>query len=299
MDISNIDCYKFRLLPRYFYMIDKTKTPILISTPRAGSHWVGQFLRVTYQNMGVILPGSSENFNTDNLPDHITFEQVIHYFEQTRNVLDMDICTITHAPHLSEVIRIPSRPRYETLFDWFKEFYDGYQIVLLRRRNVWNQYISWLFHKSIVIAQHQAGNTFTKRDFELHPWHNIEGTQREEILKSTMELLKPKFVHREQMFQKFLSDLRYMEEEVRNYYVNGPYNNLNVRDWWLEDLSNEKLKEWFYPEDIRDDYVMNEKITPFKLMAETYFKKDDLAKVRDRFMKVYNDELKHYGYLVD
>ena len=34
-------------------MIDKTKTPILISTPRAGSHYVGQYIRETFKSRGI------------------------------------------------------------------------------------------------------------------------------------------------------------------------------------------------------------------------------------------------------
>ena len=90
-----------------------------------------------------------------------------------------------------------------------------------------------------------------------------------------------------------------MEEEIRNYYVNGSYNNSNIRDVWLEDLNDDILTEWFIPQGMRSDFVMNEKIIPFNIKYETYFKKPDLEVVKNKFMKVYNDELKHYGYVVD
>ena len=48
-------------------MIDKTKTPILISTPRAGSHYVGQYIRETFKNFGILTPRSSELFNEEEL----------------------------------------------------------------------------------------------------------------------------------------------------------------------------------------------------------------------------------------
>ena len=122
---------------------------------------------------------------------------------------------------------------------------------------------------------------------------------REGILKSTITQLNPKFVHRENVLQNFLFELRYMEEEIRNYYVNGSYNNSNIRDVWLEDLNDDILTEWFIPQGMRSDFVMNEKIIPFNIKYETYFKKPDLEVVKNKFMKVYNDELKHYGYVVD
>ena len=282
-------------------MIDKTKTPILISTPRAGSHFVGQYIRETFRSTGVLLPGSAELFGVDEGPLDVNIRDIIKFFEDTREVLHMDICAITHAWHLSNRVRILSRPHYETLFDWFKEFYDGYQIVLLRRKNIWKQWLSYLFHKSIDIAADQSGDTFVKKKWieDVHPWHNVKGTMREGILKSTITALNPKFIHRENILQTFLSEIRYMEEEIRNHYVKGPYNNNNIRDVWLEDLNDDILIEWYIPRGMRDDYVMNEKILPFKLKYETYFKKADLEVAKNKFMKVYNNEFKHYGYLVD
>ena len=280
-------------------MIDKTKTPILISTPRAGSHYVGQYIRETFRNRGILLPGSAELFGQVDSPLDLNHKDIIKFFEDTRDKLQMDICSINHAGHLNNRVRILSRPHYETLFDWFKEFYDGYQMVLLRRKNVWKQWLSYLFHKSIDIAADQSGDTFSRRRWteEVHPWHNVEGTKREGILKSTITQLNPKFVHRENVLQNFLLEIRYMEEEVRNYYVNGSYNNSNIRDVWLENLNDDILTEWYVPQGMRVD--MYEKIVPFNIKYETYFKKPDLEFAKNKFMKIYNDELKHYGYVVD
>ena len=280
-------------------MIDKTKTPILISTPRAGSHYVGQYIRETFRNRGILLPGSAELFGYADSPLDLNHKDIIKFFEDTRDKLQMDICSINHAGHLNNRVRILSRPHYETLFDWFKEFYDGYQMVLLRRKNVWKQWLSYLFHKSIDIAADQSGDTFSRRRWteDVHPWHNVEGTQREGILKSTITQLNPKFVHRENVLLNFLLDIRYMEEEVRNYYVNGSYNNSNIRDVWLEDLNDDILTQWYVPNGMHHD--MYEKIIPFTIKYETYFKKPDLEFAKNKFMKIYNDELKHYGYVVD
>ena len=100
-------------------MIDKTKTPILISTPRAGSHYVGQYIRETFKNFGILTPRSSELFNEEELPDGIRLNEVIHFFEYARDNFGYDILTITHASHLGDPIRMLSRPQYENVFDWF------------------------------------------------------------------------------------------------------------------------------------------------------------------------------------
>ena len=198
-------------------MIDKTKTPILISTPRAGSHYVGQYIRETFKNFGILTPRSSELFNEEELPDGIRLNEVIHFFEYARDNFGYDILTVTHASHLGDPIRMLSRPQYENVFDWFKEFFDGYKIVLLRRKKLYKQWLSYLFHKSIDFAQRQSGATFKlNMPEDVHPWHNLEGTRRESMLKSTIAALNPKFIHRENLFQKFLFDIRFMEEEIRN-----------------------------------------------------------------------------------
>ena len=282
-------------------MIDKTKTPILISTPRAGSHYVGQYIRETFKNFGMLTPRSSELFNEGELPDGLRLNDIIHFFEYARDNLGYDILTIAHASHLSEPIRMLSRPQYEKLFDWFKEFYDGYKIVILRRKKLYKQWLSYLFHKSIDFAQRQSGATFKlNMPEDVHPWHNLEGTRRESMLKSTIAALNPKFIHRENLFQKFLFDIRFMEEEIRNYYIKGPYLNSNILDLWLENLNDDKLIEWFVPLERQNGFVMQEAILPFKnLKIEVYFKKEELDKTKSRFMEYYEKEFKHYGYVVD
>ena len=65
-------------------MIDKTKTPILISTPRAGSHYVGQYIRETFKSRGILLPGSAELFGAvdeGRLDDDIKLRHIIKFFE--------------------------------------------------------------------------------------------------------------------------------------------------------------------------------------------------------------------------
>ena len=46
-------------------MIDKSKTPILISMPRSGSHYVGNYIREHYKSNGMLFPSiwSSEIFS--------------------------------------------------------------------------------------------------------------------------------------------------------------------------------------------------------------------------------------------
>mgnify|MGYP003312926472 CR=1 FL=1 len=61
-------------------MIDKTKTPILISTPRAGSHYVGQYIRETFRNRGILLPGSAELFGYADSPLDLNHKDIIKFY---------------------------------------------------------------------------------------------------------------------------------------------------------------------------------------------------------------------------
>ena len=86
-----------------------------------------------------------------------------------------------------EKINIPSK-YYRMVFDWFKEFYNGYQIVLLRRKNIWKSYISWLFHCTIRDKlQHEENNEVHLSSFS---WHSKQMDQNDDILKSTIETIK-------------------------------------------------------------------------------------------------------------
>lgn len=279
-------------------MIDKSNIPILISMPRNGSHYVGNYIREVYKQNGMIFPGTSELFSKDynSFSYNAGLNNIVRYFEDTRNTFGVDIHSVFHAPHLMQSLNIPSSPKYHTLFDWFKDFYDGYKIFLLRRKNIWKTYMSWLFHSTV----REAYNRLKKNNSYLeHPWHNIEGTQAEEILKSTIQMVNPKFVHNEQMFYKFCANTNYFEEEIITYYVKGKYNKNLIMNFWLEDLNDELLTKWFVPPHKQTSYVMDEKLKPFSIKYETYYKKFDLEVVRDKFMKVYNDNFKHYGYEVD
>ena len=287
-------------------MIDKSKTPILISMPRSGSHYVGNYIREHYKSNGMLFPSiwSSEIFSNHQgeFPfSHLGLNQLIRYFEDTRNTFNCDIFSIFHAPHLMDTIDLPSRQKHDKLFDWFKEFYDGYKIFLLRRKNIWKTYMSFLFHTTVATAykKNKTGDTYKGQASTEAPWHNIEGKHSQETLKSTIQLVNPKFVHNEQLFYKFCSHTNYFEEEIITYYLKGNYDKNLIMNYWLEDLNDELLTDWFVAKHRRNNFVMEEKYKPFSIKYETYYKKFDLQVIRDKFMKVYDNEFKHYGYVVD
>ena len=106
-------------------MIDKSKTPILISMPRSGSHYVGNYIREHYKSNGMLFPSiwSSEIFSNHQgeFPfSHLGLNQLIRYFEDTRNTFNCDIFSIFHAPHLKK------KKHMENLYEFFISYYGCY-----------------------------------------------------------------------------------------------------------------------------------------------------------------------------
>ena len=66
--------------------------------------------------------------------------------------------------------------------------------------------------------------------------------QNDDILKSTIETIKADFVHNEALWQNYIRDVKYFNEEIIDYYLND-YSRTLVRDYWLEDLNDEMLEE--------------------------------------------------------
>jgi|TARA_B110000444_G_scaffold261_1_gene244 hypothetical protein len=288
-------------------MIDKTKTPILIGESRGGSHFVGAYVREYYKQNGVLLPDNAkvnELFDESNMEGNPWgLHQLISFFEQTRNIMGMDIFNLFHGIHLATPLYMQSRPKYEIVFDWFKEFYADYPIIILRRRNIWKRYLSLTFFQCIKDAYRRNYSSWNDY-YTMVPRHNIQHPDRrnslEDTLKSTIQILKPNFhFNHGKGWDVFVQDTRFMEEHVINYYVRGKYNKLKLRNWWLEDLKEEQLKEWFISPEIRDTWIPDVTIKPYKFKYETYFDKKDIKEAKDRLRILYDKEFKHYGYEVD
>ena len=273
----------------------KSKTPILISLPRNGSHFVASYLRRHYLRHGLLYPNSDyKGMELFFEGESYNIERMITLFENLRDVYKLDMFNIFHGTHLMATVDIPSRPNIHCVFDWFKEFYEGYQIILLRRRNIWKTYMSWLFHNTIRIKLEASGDENTVN----HPWHSFENNNiKEDLLKSTIEAVKPKFVHNEKTWLNFVRDVQYFNNVVVPYYEDGTL----TRNWWLEDLTEEQLElTYAHPTGEGGELLIrNTHFKPYSIKYETYYKPIELNKIRDKFMKVYETSFKPYGYVAD
>ena len=267
--------------------------------PRNGSHYVASYLRRQYHYKGLLYPIDS-GYNMELFGPTFEYKKHIEFFEYCRNHFNLDVFNIYHSTHLAENVYIPSRPGIKRLFDWFKEFYEGYPIIILRRRNIWKTYISWLFHNTI----RERLIAFGEKDDDDHSWHShnttgVKAFPPEDKIKSLIETIKPNFTHDEHRWQNFIRDVKYYNDEIIGYYTSSNYNRTLVRDWWLEDLTDESLNEHFKYTDEDDEILVRQHtLKPFSIKYETYFGKE-LPIIRAKFKEVYETTFKPYGYVVD
>ena len=161
---------------------EKADLPVLISMPRAGSHYVGHYIKQAYLKRGIVGPEnhSSEFFNNEDYRQPI--QQKIKLFEDLRDNFGVNMFSIYHGDNMSQHISMPSKPHYTYLFDWFKDFYLGYTVVLLRRKNIWKHFVSFTFHNIIRDELDKYG----KENEITHPWHSMNVTD-DDVLKSTIQ----------------------------------------------------------------------------------------------------------------
>ncbi len=265
---------------------EKADLPVLISMPRAGSHYVGHYIKQAYLKKGIVGPekNSTEFFNNEDYRQPLL--QKIKLFEDMRDNFGLDMFSIFHGHDMSQHISMPSKPHYTYLFDWFKDFYLGYTVVLLRRKNIWKHFVSFTFHNII----RDELTKFGKENREIHPWHFIDITH-DDILKATIQNFNIKFKFTDAHFEKFLYYVRFFNEHVISYYKDR----LNVHNLWLEDCGHSTLAGVFLPQDIRLTY--ENPFKPSKIKYLTYF--DNTIEYKAKFTALYDTHFKPYGYEVD
>ena len=253
-----------------------TSSPILISMPRNGSTWVQSYIRAYYKksNYGVIPSITNKlNYSTVNEffgPEDFTqldTKAKINLIETLKKI-NLVMC------HKVFSFYFKNEPE---LFKWFQSFYKDYNIILLRRRNIWKTYISWVFHNTI---SRYLGNG----NGGLHFWHGKSNNERnEDTLKSVIQTYKIPFKFDKGFFDNFTEMVRFFQDEVQPAFP-------NKWQMWLEDLTDEKLAKWFNVE-------VQTEIAPFKhLNYLSYYEPKELKLMQDAFEERFENEFRFYGY---
>tara|TARA_B100000524_G_scaffold255696_1_gene138517 strand:- start:13 stop:807 length:795 start_codon:yes stop_codon:yes gene_type:complete len=261
-------------------MLIKKYCPILLSMPRNGSTWVQSYIRASYKSRGDgVIPNmgktlhqkqSSSEFHNEFFGDQeysqLDTKAKIHLIE-TLEKLDLVMC---HKAFANMFMNKPD------LFKWFQSFYKDYNIILLRRRNIWKTYISLLFHNTIDKHVDMKEN--------LHSWHGIGiDEKKEDLLKAAIQTYKVPFKFNKEHFADFTKLVRFYQDEVIPAFP-------DKWQMWLEDLSDEKLAEMFKVD-------VQKEVAPLKrLNYLTYFKPKELKLIQDTFEERFDNEFQFYGY---
>lgn len=174
---------------------------IIVSNPRYGStHISKHYDAINRENCEVhefegfnefllLAPHSNELFG-DNLEDRIRF------IEEKRKKR-IEVLYKIHAFHLFYPYK------NGIVYDWFKKFYDGHEIIVLKRRNLWRAYLSILVH-------YQVGRRF---------WHKYNDKDEEDFLKfcETIEFkhddrVLENFIHQMDCINQVEGDVIYLED---------------------------------------------------------------------------------------
>lgn len=130
------------------------KPAILLYTPRSGSHWVLRYMRKY----------NEENFNFFYIdhPQHggELFNKTLTYLEKRiyntekntlivnrkRSVDSWDKKVSFLTKERKKGVNYSYKTKIEDIqdIDWFREFYKDYDIIKLKRRNLWNQFVSYV-----------------------------------------------------------------------------------------------------------------------------------------------------------
>ena len=262
---------------------DKQKYPILISLHKSGSTWVNSFIHKRYRRIGLTPP--PRNLYTEFFCNRRR-ENTEHIFTQKTN--KERIALLEHLRTFGlELNQKAHIPQIKSIWPWFKEFYKDYDILVLKRRNIFSHWINILFFSCITEATNGVSEIEgigiipskirpTTFDGKVH---GID----EDILKSTILEYKIQFKFDEDLFRDFVLDIRFLNDVVIKE-LDKP------QVIWTEDINHAWLEKRFHVK-------VNNTVQPFKTLDfTTYFKPEDMAIIKEKFKERFENEFQFFGY---
>ena len=267
-------------------MVKIEKPAILIGLPRSGTSWVFKYIRLYYEKHGILLPKTrginvfehDEWFDNEDYHD----QDKIQLLEACRKCgIEVGYKMLVNALHPIDYYPHKSRWKWKkygesvNILDWFKEFYKDTDIIILKRKNLWRTYISYLFHHRRTI-QLRKNNEVVWNDPD-NLWHSDIT-----LINKTIEKYKIEFKHDENLWNKFIDDVRLLNNDVINKLPNAEV-------YWTEELTDEFLTRRF-------GGTPKNKIKIQNIDYESYWSKKGLRYMKEKYNKVFQDEFKEYGY---
>ena len=136
---------------------------VLISAPRAGSSYV--YEQIEKENLklpNVRKIGPEEFFDPNQWPEY-TIDDKIDFLLKERN----SGIEYTFKHHINYL-----KKEKDYYNNWFKDFYKDHEIIVLKRRDTWNWFLSFLFQDSVkwnhayVLSNDAFDEKEVKKNFE-------------------------------------------------------------------------------------------------------------------------------------
>lgn len=198
---------------------------ILVSSPRHGSTVLFEKFKLENAKHNICHwpTGFSEWLKPSYLD--ISIEEKIDYVEKQRTQGSEFLYKI-HAFHLF------SKYKDGIVYDWFKDFYKGFDVYVLKRRDLWRAYISLLVH-------HTKGNQL---------WHNYGELESQLIEKCRSinfqfdNLVWESYVNQIDCLEKVEGKILYLED----LKIQSQYKPWNIDyEQFFEKKELQKIKEIF------------------------------------------------------
>tara|TARA_X000001036_G_scaffold207979_1_gene195571 strand:- start:3005 stop:3835 length:831 start_codon:yes stop_codon:yes gene_type:complete len=272
----------------------KTGHTILIGLPRSGTTWVHNYIRHNYinNNYGFVLPTviktvKGEIIDIGSIVGDEWFD--VDRYRDTDRIQMLEACRQCGFEICHKVLVDGLARKYKdtNILNWFKEFYRDTNIIILKRKNLWKTYISYLFHSTI------SRQLEEKEAKLIHPWHAafnthtntfVRANKEASILDETIKTNKINFKYDEKLWNEFMSSVRFLNNNVINELPNAEV-------IWTEDLSDKILEERF-------GGIPETTAKPFKNMNyEKYYSKKGLEFIKEKYYQVFRNEFINYGYI--
>ena len=262
--------------------------PLLISLHKSGSTWVFSYIHKHYRKRGITMPPN--NFYSEFFCNHTSELDFTHKINPLQKefikrsseerfalleLLRKFGLELAHKAHVPEIIDIWPR---------FKEFYKGYGILVLKRRDIFSHYLNILFFHCVkeAVGDRRLRGKEEEGYTSLVPSKIYHG-QSEDILKSTIIEYNVQFKHHDIVLKRFTRNIRFLNDVVIEE-LDKP------EVLFTEDITTQWLKDRFKVD-------LKKTVEPFKTLDfVTYFKPEELKIVHDKLYERFDNEFKYMGY---